>query len=128
MVVDQGQPVVRERGNQQGGVVSPLLANLFLHYALDAWLRRHMRSVRFCRRITSYNVCYTKLLRNVGRDRHSAHNFHEALGVVVLVRAQRDPLAPAERIHKFHGSLPFGRARRLRDLGLDYQATPVLHQ
>src|SRR4029453_19331719 len=31
------------------GVVSPLLANLFLHYALDAWLRREMRSVRFCR-------------------------------------------------------------------------------
>ena len=29
--------------------MSPLLANLFLHYALDAWLRRHMRSVRFCR-------------------------------------------------------------------------------
>ncbi len=26
-----------------------MLANLFLHYALDAWLRREMRSVRFCR-------------------------------------------------------------------------------
>src|SRR5215510_12193941 len=33
----------------QGGVVSPVLANLFLHDALDAWLRREMRSVRFCR-------------------------------------------------------------------------------
>src|SRR5690242_12718596 len=31
------------------GVISPLLANLFLHYALDAWLRREMCSVRFCR-------------------------------------------------------------------------------
>ena len=49
MEVDQGQHVMRERGTPQGGVVSPLLANLFLHYALDAWLRRHMRSVRFCR-------------------------------------------------------------------------------
>ena len=49
MEVGQGQPVVRERGTPQGGVVSPLLANLFLHYALDAWLRRNMRSVRFCR-------------------------------------------------------------------------------
>ena len=29
--------------------MSPLLANLFLHYALDVWLRRHLRSVRFCR-------------------------------------------------------------------------------
>ena len=45
----EGQRVARERGTPQGGVVSPLLANLFLHYALDVWLRRHLRSVRFCR-------------------------------------------------------------------------------
>lgn len=31
------------------GVVSPLLANLFLHYAIDVWIRREMRSVRLCR-------------------------------------------------------------------------------
>ena len=29
--------------------MSPLLANLFLHYVLDAWMRRNLRSVRFCR-------------------------------------------------------------------------------
>ena len=45
----EGRRVGRERGTPQGGVVSPLLANLFLHYALDVWLRRHLRSVRFCR-------------------------------------------------------------------------------
>ena len=45
----EGQRVAREQGTPQGGVVSPLLANLFLHYALDVWLRRHLRSVRFCR-------------------------------------------------------------------------------
>lgn len=45
----EGQLVVRERGTPQGGVVSPLLANLFLHYAIDRWLRHHLRSVRFCR-------------------------------------------------------------------------------
>ena len=46
---EEGERVARERGTPQGGVVSPLLANLFLHYALDAWMRREMRSVRFCR-------------------------------------------------------------------------------
>jgi RNA-directed DNA polymerase len=45
----EGIQTARERGTPQGGVVSPLLANLFLHYALDAWMRREMRSVRFCR-------------------------------------------------------------------------------
>jgi Retron-type reverse transcriptase len=39
----------RSRGTPQGGVVSPLLANLFLHYAFDLWVSRHLPSVRFCR-------------------------------------------------------------------------------
>ncbi|CAL1242085.1 protein of unknown function (plasmid) [Candidatus Methylocalor cossyra] len=29
--------------------MSPLLANLFLHYAFDRWVTEHLRSVRFCR-------------------------------------------------------------------------------
>jgi RNA-directed DNA polymerase len=45
----EGNRVERDRGTPQGGVVSPLLANLFLHYSIDLWLRRHMRSVRLCR-------------------------------------------------------------------------------
>ena len=49
MVLGDGTEVARERGTPQGGVVSPLLANLFLHYALDAWVRRELRSVRLCR-------------------------------------------------------------------------------
>jgi RNA-directed DNA polymerase len=35
-----GQLVERGKGTPQGGVVSPLLANLFLHYAFDLWMRR----------------------------------------------------------------------------------------
>jgi len=30
----------RDRGTPQGGVISPLLANLFLHYAFDTWMER----------------------------------------------------------------------------------------
>ncbi len=37
----------RTRGTPQGGVVSPLLANLFLHYAFDVWMQRHFPGVRF---------------------------------------------------------------------------------
>ena len=37
----------RARGTPQGGVISPLLANLFLHYAFDLWMRRHYPSVQF---------------------------------------------------------------------------------
>jgi group II intron reverse transcriptase/maturase len=37
----------RTSGTPQGGVISPLLANLFMHYAFDAWMRRTYPSVPF---------------------------------------------------------------------------------
>ena len=36
-------------GTPQGGVISPLLANLYLHYALDKWLEINYPSIRFVR-------------------------------------------------------------------------------
>jgi RNA-directed DNA polymerase len=42
-----GQVIPREKGTPQGGVVSPVLANLFLHYALDRWLAKHHSEVVF---------------------------------------------------------------------------------
>ena len=37
----------RDRGTPQGGVISPLLANLFLHYVFDVWLKRVCPGVPF---------------------------------------------------------------------------------
>jgi RNA-directed DNA polymerase len=37
----------RDRGTPQGSAVSPVLANLFLHYAFDAWMAREFPGVAF---------------------------------------------------------------------------------
>lgn len=37
----------REKGTPQGGVISPLLANLFLHYAFDRWMVRTHPTISF---------------------------------------------------------------------------------
>jgi len=45
----QGELITRNSGTPQGGVVSPILANLFLHYVFDKWVRKTMKDVPFCR-------------------------------------------------------------------------------
>lgn len=37
------------KGTPQGGVISPILANLYLHYTLDIWLARNYSTVSFVR-------------------------------------------------------------------------------
>jgi RNA-directed DNA polymerase len=46
-MLEDGQLVPRDKGTPQGGVISPLLANLFLHYVFDVWLGRNFRGVPF---------------------------------------------------------------------------------
>ena len=47
--LEDGTLEERTAGSPQGGVISPLLANLFMHYAFDAWMGREFPSVPFGR-------------------------------------------------------------------------------
>ena len=42
-----GTLMERDKGSPQGSVISPLLANLFLHYVFDEWMRRQYSMISF---------------------------------------------------------------------------------
>jgi group II intron reverse transcriptase/maturase len=59
----------RDRGSPQGSAISPVLANIFLHYALDLWLGREFPAVPFERYADDAILhCKTKAQAHVLRD------------------------------------------------------------
>jgi len=71
-VAQTGEQVERKCGTPQGGVISPLLANLFLHYVFDLWMRKEFETVPFERYADDIIVhCKTK---------KQAHYVLEAIG------------------------------------------------
>jgi len=54
-IQEDGEYKASERGTPQGGVISPLLANLYLHYTLDLWFtRRYVKTCTGTARIIRY--------------------------------------------------------------------------
>ena len=47
IVMPDGRTAERDRGTPQGSAVSPVIANLFMHYAFDKWLEREFPAVEF---------------------------------------------------------------------------------
>lgn len=49
MQMPDGSLQNKTQGVMQGGVISPILSNLFLHYVFDSWMIRHYPDVKWCR-------------------------------------------------------------------------------
>jgi len=40
--MDQGKYIESDKGTPQGGLISPILANVYLHYVLDLWFEKEI--------------------------------------------------------------------------------------
>jgi RNA-directed DNA polymerase len=76
-VSEDGSVTVSDVGTPQGGVISPLLANIYLHYVLDLWFEKVYRKscsgfARLIRYADDFVVCF--------RYKLDAKRFHMELG------------------------------------------------
>jgi len=114
-VMVEGKRLNTEQGTPQGGVVSPVLANVYLHYALDDWFAKRVK--RHCRG-EAYLVRYADDFVACFQYQEDAEWFHAAL---------------AERLGKFRLQLEptktkileFGRFARRQALRRGQMKTAV---
>ena len=110
----------RDRGTPQGSSVSPVLANLFLHYAFDAWMQREFPGVAFERYVDDVVVhCVSKAQARLLRDRIGARldsvglSLHPDKTKIVCCRTGKGPRSKELASFTFLG-YEF-RARAARD-------------
>jgi RNA-directed DNA polymerase len=75
-VMEDGSVSYPEAGTPQGGVVSPLLSNVFLHYVLDLWFEQDVKP-RLCKR--AFLVRYADDFVIGFRDQRDAQRVMEVL-------------------------------------------------
>ncbi len=73
---EDGKVIHPQTGTPQGGVISPVLANIYLHYVLDLWFERVVKTgqrgrSRIIRYADDFVACF--------EHRHEARNFEAAL-------------------------------------------------
>ena len=117
-VMESGQVTYSEVGTPQGGVASPLLSNIFLHYVLDDWFARivlpRMRGKAKLVRYADDFILFFKEEEDAKRVQKAVRRRFESVGLMLhpektqLVRMAPPVGEGGERLkHEERGSLEF---------------------
>lgn len=99
-VMEEGKLEATEIGTPQGGNLSPVISNIFLHYVLDLWFEKKVKSTlkgyaKYCRFADDFVICFER--------REEA----EAFGKLLRVRLEKFGLRVSEKKSRI---LEFGRS------------------
>lgn len=98
-VMEEGKYYQLDRGTPQGGILSPLLANIYLHYCLDIWFEKRMkRQLRGYARLIRYADDFVVCFQEAGEA--------EAFGRFLRERLGKFGLAVSDEKSRI---IPFGR-------------------
>jgi len=104
-VMEDGKVVDSDKGTPQGGLISPVLANVYLHYVLDTWFY-HVKSKEF--KGEMYMVRYADDFVCLFQYENEAQKFYELL----KERLKKFGLEIAEDKSKI---MPFGRYKGTKE-------------
>src|SRR6202035_935229 len=112
--MEDGSVVPRTAGTPQGGVVSPILANLFLHYAFDTWMARTYPHICHCKSAKEAQALWSALADRFAACKLVLHP--EKTKIVYCKDANRPGDYPNQSFDflgfKFRARKALGRGRR----------------
>lgn len=133
VVKADGQEQARDKGTPQGGVISPLLANLYLHYSFDRWMEIEFPSIKFERYADDIIVhCVSEkqaqyvLSRIKERLQACKLELHPEKTKIVYCRdgKRRDKTQQPDRFTFLGYEFKSRKCRNSKDGGLFYSFTP----
>jgi group II intron reverse transcriptase/maturase len=108
-IMEQGKLIESDKGTPQGGLISPILANVYLHYVLDLWFEKEVKK----------NCYYASMVRYCDDFVCCFYNQNEAKRFLVMLKERllKFGLEVAEDKTKI---IKFGRFQKSSKLNFDF--------
>ena len=106
MLNADGELIAKDKGTPQGGVLSPLLANLYLHYGFDLWIKRNYPETQF-ERYADDIVIHVDSKSMANKMLMDIETRLSSIGLSLNMNKSKIVLCKTSRIHINHENIEF---------------------